>query len=63
MNIDITELNVIDLKPGQVLVATTTVKHIVHFEHIQDTLNKMFPDNTIIVKTDELTFEVIDGEA
>lgn len=62
MKIDITELNVIDLKPGQVLVATMKKENFEHMMHIQKTLKKLFPDNEVIVKSDDLTFEVISGE-
>ena len=64
MKIDITELNVIDLKPGQVLVATVS-GHLAsdQIALIHEDLSKVFPNNKVVVKTDELKFEVINAKA
>lgn len=64
MKIDITELNVIDLKPGQVLVATVS-GHLSpdQIALIHEDLSKVFPNNKVAVKTDELKFEVINAKA
>ena len=62
MKIDITELNVIDLKPGQVLVATIETQYHTSMGYIQESLKKMFPNNTVLVKTTGMTFEVIGGD-
>lgn len=62
MKIDITELNVIDLKPGQVLVATMNDQNYQLMSDTQMRLNELFPNNEVIVKSKDLNFEVISGE-
>ena len=62
MKIDITELNVIDLKPGQVLVATMNDQNYQLMSDTQMRLTELFPNNEVIVKSKDLTFEVISGE-
>lgn len=62
MKIDITELNVIDLKPGQVLVVTMEAQYYDQAFDIKNKLKELFPNNEVIVKSRNLIFEVIDGE-
>lgn len=62
MKIDITELNVIDLKPGQVLVATMNDQNYQLMSDTQMRLTELFPNNEVIVKSKDLNFEVISGE-
>lgn len=58
--IDITELNVIDLKPGQVLVIRTEEYYQAG---LYTSFKKLFPNNELIICSPKVQFEVIDGKA
>jgi len=58
--IDITELNVIDLKLGQVLVIRT--EEYYHAD-LYTSIKKLFPNNELIICSPKVQFEVIDGKA
>lgn len=60
MKIDITELNVIDLKPGQVLVIRT---EDFYDAEMYTGIKKLFPNNELIICNPKVEFEVINGKA